>query len=325
VDARSSQESGPPSSAPEPLSYRTAALRSVANPGSGQIYAGQKTRGRIVMAAFLASVLWAGLVGLGLVMSLREILQSMLTAGGAGLGSGPTAAPSFVGVLFSLLPFLLAELIWFAALADCLHLTRQENRRRGFDMPPHPVMVAITSMCSPGAGHLYSGASTRGWRLVAGYCAVKLANLPANVYGIVTLTEALRSITGMDPAVIQALMDKAGALSASPTGFLIDLVWILALADAISGCQISSQRAPEGGASNALLTVSLAYLCPGSGHLYLGEEKVGRGILGAYLVLTGLATLTGFGALGWLVFLVTLGSLVHALVLLHGRSVSPAP
>ncbi len=311
----------PASSDKKYISTHRAFVYGACAPGSGEIYAGYRLRGMLTAFVFIALAVWLGLTLFGIL----NILVGRMFEGLNGMDPGVVPDLPLVSLGVS---FLGIYYLWLWAMISAVDAAVSHRQRHG-GPPQASVAWALTlAWFCPGSGQIYTAERRFGYILFAAYLLGILLTVPA-------YRQMLRDLAGMagsgqlSPNNPYAIMDGIHGLMARADysfGKLFQIaVRYFALAATLAalrqGPLKSDIRWTRPSVIHGAALVGLGWLCPGSGQLLQGRDKVGWTLLAGYLggkLLIGLLlgndliTVPTADGLAWLPLLVQWTAMLEA-------------
>ena len=260
-------------------------------PGTGEFYAGSRLRGIITASLFMILTAW-------FMLTLFTVLQAVVGQVFDGLnGMEPVAQPDLPYVSLGV-SFLGIYYLWLWALIAAVDAAAS-HRQTVAGPPQASVAWAVTmSWFCPGSGQVYTAERRFGYLLFAAYLLGILLTIPA-------YRQLFQDFSGMlnggqlSPNNPYAVIDMVHGLMARidySFGKLIQIsVRCYALAATMAGLRQgplkTDNRWTTPSAIYGAALVGMGWMCPGSGQLLQGRDKIGWYLLAGYL---GSKLLIGF-------------------------------
>ncbi len=304
-----------------PISVHRAFIYSASAPGWGDIYAGSRLRGYATLFFFIFFTAWFTWT---LTQTLRTVVGQLFDSLN---GITPSVMPqlpivslgiSFFGIYFT----------WLWALLSAVDTAIIQRQKTG--NPPQASVgwaVAISWFC-PGSGQIYTHDRRFGFILFGAYLLGILLIVPAYKQLFQSLSDLAKSgqLSANDPyAIISIVHELIARVNYSFGKLSQEFIKYFAVAGTMAALR---QRPLK--ADTKWLKPSLAYgtaqfglgwLCPGSGQLLQGRNRIGWGFFAGYfsskfligLLLGGdLITVETADTLAWLSVAVQWGSMIEA-------------
>ncbi|MBT8365386.1 MAG: hypothetical protein KJP23_11835 [Deltaproteobacteria bacterium] len=304
-----------------PISVHRAFVYGACAPGWGDIYAGSRLRGYATLFFFIFFAAWFTWT---LAQTLRTVVGQLFDSLN---GITPFVAPqlpivsigiSFFGIYFT----------WLWAMLSAVDVATGQRQQTGYS-PQASVGWAITiSWFCPGSGQIYTNDRRFGFILFGVYLLGILLIVPAYKQLLQGLSELAKNgqLPANNPyAIIDIVHELFVRVNYSFGKVFQESIKYFALAGTMTALKQGPLKT-----DTKWLTPSLAYgaalfglgwLCPGSGQLLQGRNRIGWGFFAAYfgskfligLLLGGdFITVEKADTLAWLSVVVQWGSMIEA-------------
>jgi TM2 domain-containing membrane protein YozV len=278
-------------------------------PGFGEIYAGARLRGYATLLLFLGFTAWFtwSLAGVMRIF-VNRIVDSLS-------GTAPFALPriSFAAVAVS---FFGIYFIWLWAMFSAVEAAVSRRRKAGLAAQAGVGWAAAIAWFCPGAGQVYTAERRLGSILFGVYLLGILLIVPAYLQMFQSLSGLAKSgqLSTHDPfAIIRIVHELVTRVNYSFGKLFQDTVKYFSVA----GTMAALRQGPLQTDTNWLRPsmaygaglVGLGWLCPGSGQLLQGRNRLGWIFFGAYfgskfliglLLDQNLITVANADALAWI-------------------------
>jgi len=265
------------------ISIHRAFVYGACAPGTGEFYAGSRLQGVITASLFILLTAW-------FMLTLFTVLQAVVGQVFDGLnGMEPIARPDLPFVSLGV-SFLGIYFLWLWAMIAAVD--RAASHRQKYAGPPQAsVAWAVTlSWFCPGSGQAYTAERRFGYLLFAAYLLGILLTIPAYRQMFQDLSKMVNG-GQLSPNNPYAVIDMVhGLIARIDYGFgkLIQIsVRCYALAATMAalrqGPLIGDMRWTTPSAIYGAALVGMEWLCPGSGQLLQGRDKIGWYLLAGYL------------------------------------------
>ena len=303
------------------ISIHRAFVYGACAPGTGEFYAGSRLRGAITASLFIMLTAW-------FMLTLFSVLQAVVGRIFDGLnGSGPTALPDLPFVSLGI-SFLGIYYLWLWAMIAAVDLAASHGQKHAGTPRASVAWAATMSWFCPGSGQVYTAERRFGYILFGAYLLGTLLTIPA-------YRQLFRNFSGMlndgqlspnNPyAVIDAVHGLIARIDYSFGKLIQTSVRYYALAATMAalrqGPLKTDNRWTVPSAIYGAALVGLGWLCPGSGQLLQGRDKIGWYLLAGYLgskLLTGfllgmgLITVSTTDSLGWVALIIQWTAMLEA-------------
>ena len=305
----------------DPVSTHRAFVYGACGPGCGEIYAGARLRGAATMLLFLFFTVWFtwSLVDV-IAIFVGRLFDSLNGIAPFALPEMPLVAVaiSFFGIYFT----------WLWAMLSAVQAAAGSRRKAGAAAQASVGWAAAIAWFCPGAGHVYAEEIRFGGILFGAHLLSIVLIVPAYLQLFESLAALAKSgqLPAHDPfAIIGIVHELVTRVDYSFGKLFQDAVKYLSVAGTLSalrhGCLKNDPNwlSPSVGYGAALL--GLGWLCPGSGQLLQGRDRLGWGFFAGYvaarlliglLLGRGLITVQNADALAWGPVIVQWAAMIEA-------------
>jgi len=292
----------------DPISTHRAFVYAACGPGFGEIYAGARLRGYATLLLFLFFTVWFAWALFDVIRIFVNRLFDSLN------GIAPFVLPeaSFTAVAIS---FFGIYFTWLWAMLSSVQAAADSRQKAGEAAQASVGWAAAIAWLCPGAGHVYAAERRFGYILFGAYLLGILLIVPPYLKMFDSLAGLAKSgqLPAHDPfAVIRIVHELITRVNYSFGKLFQDTVKYLSVAGTLAALRHGPLKddanwlRPSIGYGAALL--GLGWLCPGSGQLLQGRDRLGWGFFIGYagtglliglLLSRGFITVPNADALAW--------------------------
>ena len=296
------------SAAKGPISAHRAFVYGACGPGFGEIYAGARLRGYATLLLFIFFTAWFTWSLVGVIRVFVGRLFDSLN------GMAPFALPqmSFTAVAVS---FFGIYFTWLWAMLSSVEAAVGSRQEAGAEAQASVGWAAAIAWFCPGAGQVYTAERRFGFILFGMYLLGILLIVPAYLQLFQNLSELAKSgkLSTHDPfAVIGIVHELITRVNYSFGKLFQDAVKYFSVAGALAalrqGPLITDTKWLRPSMAYGAALLGLGWLCPGSGQLLQGRNRLGWGFFAGYvaskiligiLLGRGLISVQNADALAW--------------------------
>ena len=271
------------SAAKDPISIHRAFVYGACGPGFGEMYAGARVRGYATLLLFLFFTVWFTWSLVGVIrMFVGRLFDSLNGIAPFALPEGffTAVAISFFGLYFT----------WLWAMLSAVEAAAGSRQKAGEAAQASVGWAAAIAWFCPGAGHVYAAQRKSGYILFGVYLLGILLIVPAYLQLFQSLSELAKSgqLPTHDPfAIIGVVHGLITRVNYSFGKLFQDTVKYFSVAGTLAALRHGPLKndpnwlRPSMGYGAALL--GLGWLCPGSGQLLQGRDRLGWGFFAGYV------------------------------------------
>jgi TM2 domain-containing membrane protein YozV len=271
------------SSAKDPVSVHRAFVYGACGPGFGEIYAGARLRGYVTLSVFVFFTTWFSWILFGIIrIAVGQVFDSLNGTVPFVLPEMPyiSAAISFFGIYF----------VWLWAMLSAVEAAISSRQKAGQEAQASVGWAAAIAWFCPGAGQVYTAERRFGFILFGVYLLGILLIVPAYLQLFQSLSELAKSgqLSAHDPfAVIGIVHELIARVNYSFGKLFQDAVKYFSVAGTLAALRQGPLKTdtkwlrPSMAYGAALL--GLGWLCPGSGQLLQGRDRLGWGFFAGYV------------------------------------------
>ncbi|UCD79810.1 MAG: hypothetical protein JSW26_31245 [Desulfobacterales bacterium] len=265
------------------ISAHRAFVYGACGPGFGEIYAGARLRGYATLSLFIFFTIWFtwNLVGIIRIV-VGQIFDSLDGLKPFILPEMPftSAAISFFGIYF----------IWLWAMLSAVEAATNRRQKAGAEAQASVGWAAAIAWVCPGAGQVYTAERRLGFILFGAYLLGLLLIVPAYLQLFQSISELAKSgqLPTNDPLAVVDIVHKLIARVNYSFGTLFqDAVKYFSVAGTMAALRQGPLKTDTKWLRPSMTYVAallgLGWLCPGSGQLLQGRERLGWGFFAGYV------------------------------------------
>ena len=305
----------------EPVSAHRAFIYSACAPGWGDIYAGSRLRGYATLLIFLFCAAWFTWT---MAQSLRTVVGQMFDSLE---GITPFIMPELplvsLGISFSGIYFC-----WLWSLLSAVDTATSRRHHTGYAPQASVAWAAAISWFCPGSGQVYTNDRRFGFILFSAYLLGFLLIVPAYKQLFLSLFDLAKSgqLPANNPmAIIGIVHELIVRVDYSFGKVFQESIKYFAVAGTMAALRQGLLKVDTKGLNPSLAygaaVFGLGWLCPGSGQLLQGRNRIGWGFFAGYFSSKFLIVLSLGGdlisvemadTLAWLIVLVQWSSMIEA-------------
>ena len=268
-----------------PFSIHRAFIYSACAPGAGDIYAGKRLKGYVILVLFIVFSSW-------MIVEFARMTSASVTYLFGSLDTATAPSLPQLSVKSISVAFFGMLLIWYGGLLSAVESAVPQLEERG--LPPQTSVawaLGMSWLC-PGAGQAYTGQRQLGWVLLSGFIISILLMIPA-YKTLFDQLSGLLSAGQLDMGHIEETMHRVHnylRMVDFSTGSLLKhgVKWYAiaaAMASLREGALQHDTRWSTRAPGYALALVGIGWLCPGAGQLLQGRRQIGWLFLAGYIFL----------------------------------------